>query len=101
MAIHKQNKLIENTTNPSKVEKLLFLSSMNSYLGILKHFKSYKLRNLYISTGLSKKWFIYFTMNTNFTKFSKIKTPRKLTLHPAKITKENETGSKVKNKMIP
>ena len=100
-AIHKQNKLIENTTNPSKVEKLLFLSSMNSYLGILKHFKSYKLRNLYISTGLSKKWFIYFTMNTNFTKFSKIKTPRKLTLHPAKITKENETGSKVKNKMIP
>jgi RNA-directed DNA polymerase len=100
-AIQKQNKLLENTPNPSKAAKLLFLSSMNSYLGILKHFKSYKLRNLYISTGLSKKWFIYFTMNTNFTKFSKIKTPRKLTLRPAEIMKENETGSKVKNKMIP
>ena len=75
-AIHKQNKLIENTTNPSKVEKLLFLSSMNSYLGILKHFKSYKLRKLYISAGLSKKWFAYFIVNTNFTKFVEIKTPK-------------------------
>ena len=75
-AIHKQNKLIENTTNPSKAEKLLFLSTMNSYLGILRHFKSYKLCKLYISTGLSKKWFTYFTMNTNFAKFVEIKTPK-------------------------
>jgi len=75
-AIHKQNKLIENTTNPSKAEKLLFLSTMNSYLGILRHFKSYKLRKLYISIGLSKKWFTYFTMNTNFAKFVEIKTPK-------------------------
>ena len=100
-AIHKQNKLIENTTNPSKAEKLLFLSTMNSYLGVLRNFKSFKLRKLYISTGLSKKWFTYFTMNTNLAKFVKIKTPRKLTLRPAEIMKENETGSKVKNKMIP
>ena len=75
-AIHKQNKLIENATNLSKAEKLLFLSSMNSYLGILRHFKSYKLRKLYISTGLSKKWLTYFTMNTNFAKFVEIKTPK-------------------------
>mgnify|MGYP001363077297 FL=1 len=75
-AIHKQNKLIENTTNPSKAEKLLFLSTMNSYLGILRHFKSYKLRKLYISIVLSKKWFTYFTMNTNFAKFVEIKTPK-------------------------
>jgi len=94
-AIHKQNKLIENTTNPSKAEKLLFLSTMNSYLGVLRNFKSFKLRKLYISTGLSKKWFTYFTMNTNLAKFVKIKTPRKLTLRPAEIMKENETGSKV------
>ena len=75
-AIHKQNKLIEYTSNASKAEKLLFLSSMNSYLGILKHFKSYKLRKLYISAGLSKKWFAYFIVNTNFTKFVEIKTPK-------------------------
>ena len=75
-AIHKQNKLIENATNPSKAEKLLFLSTMNSYLGILRHFKSYKLCKLYISTGLSKKWLTYFTMNTNFAKFVEIKTPK-------------------------
>ena len=75
-AIHKQNKLIEYTSNASKAKKLLFLSSMNSYLGILKHFKSYKLRKLYISAGLSKKWFAYFIVNTNFTKFVEIKTPK-------------------------
>jgi len=86
-AMHKQNKLIENTTNPSKAEKLLFLSSMNSYLGILRHFKSYKLRKLNISTELSKKWLTYFTMNTNFTKFVKIKTPKKLPLSLAEIIK--------------
>ncbi len=45
-------KLIENTTNPSKAEKLLFLSSMNSYLGILRHFKSNKLRSNFVKKKL-------------------------------------------------
>jgi len=40
-------------------------------------------------------------VNNNFSKFVEIKTLRKPTLRPAEIMKENETGSMVKNKMIP
>jgi hypothetical protein len=49
---------------------------MNSYLGILKHFKSYKLRKYYISENLSEKWMEYFSVNTSFTKFTKLKVPK-------------------------
>jgi RNA-directed DNA polymerase len=72
-AIQKQNKLIEHTPNPSKAAKLLFLSSMNSYLGILRHFRSYKLRKYYISEKLSNKWLLHFSVNNSFTKFNKLK----------------------------
>ena len=72
-AIHKQNKLIENTTNPSKAEKLLFLSSMNSYLGILRHFKSYKLRSNFVKNKIIKKWYLYFSVSNNSLKLSKLK----------------------------
>jgi hypothetical protein len=88
--ISNQNKRIAHVP-PSKAEKQLFLSTMNSYLGILRHFKSYRLRELYISTGLSKKWFRYFTMNTNFTKFVKIKTPKKLPAGVGETPKERQT----------
>lgn len=75
-AIQKQNKLIENTKKPSKAEKQMFLSSMNSYLGILRHFKSHKLCKYYILEKLSKNWFIHFSVNNNFTKFNKLKVPK-------------------------
>jgi hypothetical protein len=88
--ISNQNKRIAHVP-PSKAEKQLFLSTMNSYLGILRHFKSYRLRELYISTGLSKKWFRYFTMNTNFTKFVKIKTSKKLPAGVGETPKERQT----------
>jgi hypothetical protein len=72
-AIHKQNKLIENTTNPSKAEKLLFLSSINSYLGVLRHFKSYKLRSNFVKNKIMKKWYLYFSVSNNTLKLSKLK----------------------------
>jgi len=72
-AIHYQNKLLEHTINPNNAEKQLFLSSMNSYLGILGHYKSYKLRKLYVSERLSKKWLTHFSVNNSFTKFNKLK----------------------------
>ena len=72
-AIRKQNKLIEYTSNPSKAQKHLFLSSMNSYLGILRHFRSFKLSKYYISEKLSNKWLLHFSVNHNFTKFTKKK----------------------------
>jgi len=72
-AIHYQNKLLEHTINPNNAEKQLFLSSMNSYLGILGHYKSYKLRKLDVSERLSKKWLTHFSVNNSFTKFNKLK----------------------------
>jgi RNA-directed DNA polymerase len=75
-AIHYQNKLLEHTINPNNAEKQLFLSSMNSYLGILGHFKSHKLCKYYILEKLSKNWFIHFSVNNNFTKFNKLKVPK-------------------------
>jgi hypothetical protein len=72
-AIHYQNKLLEHTINPNNAEKQLFLSSMNSYLGILGHYKSYKLRKLYVSERLYKKWLTHFSVNNSFTKFNKLK----------------------------
>ena len=36
-----------------------FQSSMNSYLGILKHYNTYKLRKKMLSKNLSSKWWKY------------------------------------------
>jgi RNA-directed DNA polymerase len=76
-AIQKQNKRIENNKKLNKAEKHLFLSSMNSYLGILRHFKSHKLRTHYILEKLSNKWLLHFSVNHNFTRFIKQKQIKK------------------------
>ncbi|MFY9308763.1 MAG: reverse transcriptase domain-containing protein [Bacteroidia bacterium] len=68
-AIVRWNKLLKENNNKLSAEDLnLFLSSMNSYLGIMKHYETYKLRkkmllqhlsgyfwnDIYISGGYSK-----------------------------------------------
>ena len=45
---------------PTMEEKDSFLSSMNSYLGILKHYKTYKLRKKMIKENLSAWWWNFF-----------------------------------------
>ena len=45
---------------PPRAEKDAFLSSMNSYLGILKHYKTYKLRRKMIKENLSAWWWNHF-----------------------------------------
>jgi RNA-directed DNA polymerase len=57
-AIEKQN-IIARDHKPTKEEQKAFLSSMNSYLGIIKHYKSFKLRKEMISKKLSGWWFNY------------------------------------------
>lgn len=54
-AVQKQNAVIESRT-PTPSETLKFLSCMNSYLGIMRHFKTYNLRRKIISTQLSSRW---------------------------------------------
>ena len=51
-AIEKQNKVIQDHKS-TKEEQQAFQSSMNSYSGIMKHYKSYKLRKKMIFKRLS------------------------------------------------
>jgi RNA-directed DNA polymerase len=54
-AIQKHNKVVESA-KPTKAEISSFLSSMNSYLGIMKHYKTYKLRKRMLFKNLSGWW---------------------------------------------
>lgn len=57
-AITKQNQLI-NDKCPSHDDFINFMSSINSYLGIMKHYKTDKIRKNLISNYLSTKWWKY------------------------------------------
>jgi RNA-directed DNA polymerase len=59
LAIQQQNKIARHH-KPNNDEQAAFLSSMNSYLGILKHYKTYKLRKHMIRKHLSGWWENYF-----------------------------------------
>ena len=67
-AIEKQNKIIQDH-KPTKDDKAAFLSSMNSYLGIMKHYKSYKLRKRMIFKRLSGYWFNHVYLSGGINKF--------------------------------
>ena len=67
-AIEKQNKVIQEH-KPTKEDKAAFLSSMNSYLGIMKHYKSYKLRKRMIFKRLSGYWFNHVYLSGGIAKF--------------------------------
>ena len=47
-----------------------FISSMNSYLGILKHYKTYRLRNKLMFKSLSPLFFSYFSLDKEIRKFA-------------------------------
>ena len=67
-AIEKQNKIIQDH-KPTKKDKAAFLSSMNSYLGIMKHYKSYNLRKRMIFKRLSGYWFNHAYLSGGIAKF--------------------------------
>ena len=67
-AIEKQNRIIKNQ-KPGKLEKAAFLSSMNAYLGIMKHYKTYKLRKRLIFKNLSGYWFNHFYLKGGLARF--------------------------------
>ena len=74
-AIEKQNEIARNH-KPTKEEQQIFQSSMNSYLGIMKHYKSYKLRKHMIFKNLSAWWWNYVYLSDGICKFE---MKRKLT----------------------
>jgi hypothetical protein len=54
---------------PVKSEKEEFISSMNSYLGIMKHYDTYKLRKEMTFKNLSGWWWNYVYLTGGISKF--------------------------------
>jgi RNA-directed DNA polymerase len=67
-AIEKQNQIVRDN-KPTKVEQQAFQSSMNSYLGIMKHYKTYKLRKGMLFKNLSGWWWNYVYLSGGIAKF--------------------------------
>jgi len=67
-AIQKQNTLVKGY-KPSKEQQAAFLSSMNSYLGILKHYKTHKLRKRLLFKNLSGWWWNRVYLSGGIAKF--------------------------------
>ncbi|MBA7539675.1 hypothetical protein ES705_31955 [subsurface metagenome] len=67
-ALDKQNRIIRDH-KPIEEEKKYFLSSMNSYLGIMKHYKTYRLRKNLIIKKLSGWWWNYIYLSGGIGKF--------------------------------
>ncbi|MCL1928160.1 MAG: RNA-directed DNA polymerase, partial [Treponema sp.] len=63
------NKLVFDH-KPDKEERSSFISSVNSYLGILKHYKTYKKRQNILLNFISSSWYKHITFSS--TKFCKI-----------------------------
>ena len=68
-AIEKQN-LIARSHKLTKEEKRKFLSSMNSYLGIMKHYKTYKLRKRILFENISALWWNSAFLKGGIAKFA-------------------------------
>jgi hypothetical protein len=67
-AIEKQNQIVRDH-KPTSEEQEKFLSSMNSYLGIMKHYQTYNLRKVMIFKKLSGWWWNYIYLAGGISKF--------------------------------
>jgi hypothetical protein len=68
--IKKHNEIVRDH-KPSKEEKAAFLSSINSYLGIMKHYKSYNIRKTLLKKNISGWWENYFMIKYRYNKIEK------------------------------
>jgi RNA-directed DNA polymerase len=75
-AIEKQNKIARDH-KPDSDEQKAFLNSMNSYLGIMKHYKTYKLRKGILLKYLSGWWWNYVYLSGGIAKFVLKQIPTK------------------------
>ena len=67
-SVQKQNHIARDH-KPIPEEKEYFISSMNSYLGIMKHYKSYNIRKSNIKRNLSGWWWNYVKVKNEYGKF--------------------------------
>ena len=68
-AIERQNEIVHNH-KPTKDEQEKFLNSMNSYLGIMKHYHTYTLRKAILFKNLSSWWWNYTYLTGGIAKFA-------------------------------
>lgn len=68
-AIEKQNKIARDH-KPSGQEIEDFIAIMNSYLGIMQHYKTYKMRKKMIFKNLSAWWWNYIYLTGGISKFA-------------------------------
>jgi RNA-directed DNA polymerase len=61
-SITKHNKVVRDH-KPSQEEKNEFLNSMNSYLGIMKHYRTFKHRKNIMRENISGWWWNYFSID--------------------------------------
>lgn len=62
------NNLLAIQHKPNISEKKHFVSSVNSYLGIMMHYKTYKIRKHILSRGISENWKKYISISQDFNK---------------------------------
>ncbi len=67
-AIQEYNQLVA-LRPPTKDEKQAFLSSMNSYLGIMEQYKTYQLRKKMLLQYLNSYWWNHVYLSKNLSKF--------------------------------
>jgi hypothetical protein len=66
-AVQRHNKIVRKG-KPTNEKKGAFLSSMNSYLGIMKHYKTYKVRKKMLQKEVSAYWFNHFYISGGYQK---------------------------------
>ena len=55
LAIEQHNRIAEDH-RPTRAERVAFRSSMNSYLGLIAHYDTYRLRRRLMLEGVSPWW---------------------------------------------
>lgn len=91
-AVQKQNEVVRQG-KPDQVALTHFLSSMNSYLGIMKYCKTYKLRRKLLIENVSGWWWNYVYLSGGFSKFVlKIRSVKRSFPYQNKFTELKEAN---------
>lgn len=64
------NYFLEKDGNVTLNDVKKFINSTNSYLGFLKHYKTYNIRKKLLISSLCKPWLEYLTIDSNYLKVS-------------------------------
>jgi hypothetical protein len=63
-----QHNQVARNHKSTEEEKEAFMSSINSYLGIMKHYNTYNIRKSMLKENISGWWENYFTIGKNYEK---------------------------------